>query len=161
MSRTIRCLFLIAFLFVLCYTLGILSESITYAQPQISREIANKLQELSPEQRVAVEAELIKTGGVLTPETIKSIEERPEFKGITPADMTSGTGISGEKEAVVKEDALEETEEPAIKDKGPVSLFDRYRSVGPYQSISIDLRPFRSEERRVGKECRSRWSPYH
>ena len=22
-------------------------------------------------------------------------------------------------------------------------------------------RPFRSEERRVGKECRSRWSPYH
>src|SRR2546430_17731102 len=24
-----------------------------------------------------------------------------------------------------------------------------------------DLRGFRSEERRVGKECRSRWSPYH
>ena len=25
----------------------------------------------------------------------------------------------------------------------------------------LDLRNFRSEERRVGKECRSRWSPYH
>ena len=24
-----------------------------------------------------------------------------------------------------------------------------------------DTRPYRSEERRVGKECRSRWSPYH
>ena len=24
-----------------------------------------------------------------------------------------------------------------------------------------DERDFRSEERRVGKECRSRWSPYH
>ena len=24
-----------------------------------------------------------------------------------------------------------------------------------------DVRPGRSEERRVGKECRSRWSPYH
>src|SRR3712207_9275564 len=24
-----------------------------------------------------------------------------------------------------------------------------------------DRRPKRSEERRVGKECRSRWSPYH
>ena len=24
-----------------------------------------------------------------------------------------------------------------------------------------DERIFRSEERRVGKECRSRWSPYH
>src|SRR5260221_7145216 len=23
------------------------------------------------------------------------------------------------------------------------------------------LKPLRSEERRVGKECRSRWSPYH
>ena len=23
------------------------------------------------------------------------------------------------------------------------------------------LTPVRSEERRVGKECRSRWSPYH
>src|SRR5256886_8993084 len=29
---------------------------------------------------------------------------------------------------------------------------------GP-QTLSID--PTRSEERRVGKECRSRWSPYH
>ena len=27
---------------------------------------------------------------------------------------------------------------------------------------SLDIaRQFRSEERRVGKECRSRWSPYH
>ena len=31
-------------------------------------------------------------------------------------------------------------------------------------SIRLDLSPkleTRSEERRVGKECRSRWSPYH
>ena len=27
--------------------------------------------------------------------------------------------------------------------------------------IQTAHRPFRSEERRVGKECRSRWSPYH
>ena len=26
--------------------------------------------------------------------------------------------------------------------------------------IAVD-KSFRSEERRVGKECRSRWSPYH
>ena len=25
----------------------------------------------------------------------------------------------------------------------------------------VSMRLFRSEERRVGKECRSRWSPYH
>ena len=38
----------------------------------------------------------------------------------------------------------------------------------PYQTHLVDIgagdqfKPdFRSEERRVGKECRSRWSPYH
>ena len=29
-----------------------------------------------------------------------------------------------------------------------------------YKDIHFDI-CFRSEERRVGKECRSRWSPYH
>ena len=29
------------------------------------------------------------------------------------------------------------------------------------RKIKIELAPARSEERRVGKECRSRWSPYH
>ena len=28
-------------------------------------------------------------------------------------------------------------------------------------TLSLDNADFRSEERRVGKECRSRWSPYH
>ena len=30
-----------------------------------------------------------------------------------------------------------------------------------YLPIVLVLSPSRSEERRVGKECRSRWSPYH
>mgnify|MGYP002526737564 CR=1 FL=1 len=29
------------------------------------------------------------------------------------------------------------------------------------EGLAIDYRVVRSEERRVGKECRSRWSPYH
>src|SRR5574340_1257030 len=29
------------------------------------------------------------------------------------------------------------------------------------QPVRSLMKPFRSEERRVGKECRSRWSPYH
>ena len=29
------------------------------------------------------------------------------------------------------------------------------------KDASFDHKPHRSEERRVGKECRSRWSPYH
>ena len=32
----------------------------------------------------------------------------------------------------------------------------------PYEAFNSDLEDVtRSEERRVGKECRSRWSPYH
>src|SRR5947207_14253252 len=35
------------------------------------------------------------------------------------------------------------------------------RKIGPVEHQSAAGRPFRSEERRVGKECRSRWPPYH
>src|SRR2546425_1371239 len=34
-------------------------------------------------------------------------------------------------------------------------------SGGPARSVDYPPRLYRSEERRVGKECRSRWSPYH
>src|SRR2546430_11580316 len=34
-------------------------------------------------------------------------------------------------------------------------------SIGGAVALGITLRTLRSEERRVGKECRSRWSPYH
>ena len=33
--------------------------------------------------------------------------------------------------------------------------------IGAFVSIADNCRLGRSEERRVGKECRSRWSPYH
>ena len=34
-------------------------------------------------------------------------------------------------------------------------------SFGSFESIGAEQLQQRSEERRVGKECRSRWSPYH
>src|SRR5690554_8076992 len=37
----------------------------------------------------------------------------------------------------------------------------RARVVGGIETLIACLPPRRSEERRVGKECRSRWSPYH
>ena len=30
-----------------------------------------------------------------------------------------------------------------------------------YKALKEEISSMRSEERRVGKECRSRWSPYH
>src|SRR3712207_250176 len=44
------------------------------------------------------------------------------------------------------------------------NLVDNARSFSPRDgTVRVTLRrvPGRSEERRVGKECRSRWSPYH
>src|SRR2546430_15936369 len=37
----------------------------------------------------------------------------------------------------------------------------RCRGLSPRGSVANRLRALRSEERRVGKECRSRWAPYH
>ena len=48
-----------------------------------------------------------------------------------------------------------------------VSLIERVeRSFGKIEPVVLaekdqDYKTKRSEERRVGKECRSRWSPYH
>jgi len=44
------------------------------------------------------------------------------------------------------------------------NYLDRLQQQGGYQAITGNYPnsvPIRSEERRVGKECRSRWSPYH
>src|SRR3989454_11172420 len=42
------------------------------------------------------------------------------------------------------------------RDRAGQPAHDRVRCIGPPQLLE-----HRSEERRVGKECRSRWSPYH
>ena len=39
-----------------------------------------------------------------------------------------------------------------VIDEALMAITKRPQILGPY---------YRSEERRVGKECRSRWSPYH
>src|SRR2546428_244686 len=43
----------------------------------------------------------------------------------------------------------------------PVARMARIRIVGRRRRVDHLARTARSEERRVGKECRSRWSPYH
>src|SRR5256885_5069926 len=46
----------------------------------------------------------------------------------------------------------------ALHDSGPSAV--RYPR-GEGRGVPLPTEPQRSEERRVGKECRSRWSPYH
>src|SRR3712207_2500977 len=48
----------------------------------------------------------------------------------------------------------------AIPDDIEVAALPHYTSLKDTTGI-VGTLPARSEERRVGKECRSRWSPYH
>src|SRR2546430_13768523 len=65
------------------------------------------------------------------------------------------------------------THEPPVLDELQQGVLDQLRPEGyatiPFSELAPELwgeleqeaARFRSEERRVGKECRSRWSPYH
>ena len=64
-----------------------------------------------------------------TPGLYLDIEELAEKRGIEPAKLKKGLGLTAM--------ALCDTDEDTV------------------------TMASRSEERRVGKECRSRWSPYH
>src|SRR5256885_3594411 len=54
-----------------------------------------------------------------------------------------------------------------VDNTGAQAKIHRYRLANPGNHVDgpeawvYPLQPPRSEERRVGKECRSRWSPYH
>ena len=53
-----------------------------------------------------------------------------------------------------------------IADSFQIQASIRPKVKSPVKHVSLafssqDISRFRSEERRVGKECRSRWSPYH
>ena len=49
----------------------------------------------------------------------------------------------------------------AQKELGDIVIFDIPNAEGMVKGKALDITQLRSEERRVGKECRSRWSPYH
>ena len=50
---------------------------------------------------------------------------------------------------------------PVIAENTKRTTLAAYVGVLPSVSDASELEEVRSEERRVGKECRSRWSPYH
>ena len=47
----------------------------------------------------------------------------------------------------------------AIENEGQKPSLELFIQLVTMFGVSVD--EYRSEERRVGKECRSRWSPYH
>ena len=58
------------------------------------------------------------------------------------------------------EQTLAETEESGRSLKRDLTWWD-LAIMGVAVAVGAGIFSIRSEERRVGKECRSRWSPYH
>ena len=80
----------------------------------------------------------------MTLETRKVLDMLAEGK-VTPADA----------EKLLNK--LQNSDSPTTTEPAPTPSARAARSL----RIAIDEPGRRSEERRVGKECRSRWSPYH
>lgn len=124
---------------------GAVSQGYGQVLPQAAGQ-ADVVSALSPEQRAAIEQEVQKTGGVVTPETVRSLQDNPEFEGLTPEDIARGKELLHRKEAskpgAVSEERSATKEQSAERGEGVVSLFDKYRTVRSYQDISLDLKPF-------------------
>ncbi len=101
------------------------------------------LQQMTPAQRSAAEAELARTGGQLTPQAIDALRARPDFKNLSPDEIVKGKELLDKKEnEPEKKEALEKEKTVIGQQRKISSLFDRYRMRGKYQEISTDLRPF-------------------
>ena len=48
-----------------------------------------------------------------------------------------------------------------VQQSGALAVLETYWAGAPLAVVVGPSGQIRSEERRVGKECRSRWSPYH
>ena len=65
--------------------------------------------------------------------------------------------FSGEQLAVARAGLASGRDSPLATARSPASVYNALDQIG----ITAEDNFTRSEERRVGKECRSRWSPYH
>jgi len=122
--------------------------------PQMTPGQAAAYQSLSPAQQQAIQGELGKTGGKVTPQAIDALKGRPEFQSISPADIEKGKQLLEQKEKAQEKKRTEKFDrktvpwaEKTVVGAEPAgdSLFDRARKVGNYQDISLKLQLFGSE----------------
>ena len=89
-----------------------------------------------------------------TAEVYNRLESVPPFGIYKDNYIVTGSSFSGGKLTKNNSDA-----------KFQISIRHRLiKGVLPFHTylfLTYTQKSFRSEERRVGKECRSRWSPYH
>ena len=84
---------------------------------------------------------------------------------VTPLGMRTGQQLVGRRLQDVYPHDLCTFYREKVKEvfkNGRTVIFSHEKEAGKgAEFFQIILYPIRSEERRVGKECRSRWSPYH
>ncbi|HRV45627.1 MAG TPA: SLBB domain-containing protein, partial [Smithellaceae bacterium] len=110
-------------------------------------------QSLTPAQQQAIQGELGKTGGKVTPQAIDALKGRPEFQSISPADIEKGKQLLEQKEKGQEKQGTEKFDRKVPWAEKTVvggettgdSLFDRSRKVGNYQDISLKLQLFGTE----------------
>ena len=76
-----------------------------------------------------------------------------------PAQAGNGLQEKNEIEVVEKYDIVADRQQMNAELVNSKEVDDIVSTIEVYNMDTIVS--FRSEERRVGKECRSRWSPYH
>lgn len=118
----------------------------TITVQSLSPQQAEKWEKLTPEQKKAVEEELSKTGGNLTPEALETLKYRPEFQGLSPEDILKGREILEQKQKQAPPAVMPPIVTPpvvkGVEPEKPLSLFERFRKLPKYQNIPLDLKPF-------------------
>ena len=104
-------------------------------------------------------------------ETIQSKNENSDVENIQDNDVIADSSSSGNEEESSASDGkvvkfLKSIFPTMVIGIGSFLLVFLVHYFGAFNSLELKLYDLRlklrrSEERRVGKECRSRWSPYH
>src|SRR3712207_4427498 len=98
---------------------------------------------------------------------LRSVSVQDELKQrIDRGELAAGARLPSEPDLAAELQVSRATLREALRAMELEGLLRRRQGSGtfvaerPRMANSLDVN-FRSEERRVGKECRSRWSPYH
>jgi polysaccharide export outer membrane protein len=114
---------------------------------QVTPQQADAFRSLTPAQQQAIQSEMGRTGGRLTPDALEALRARPEFRDLSPDEIKKGRDLLEQRD---KETQKKEPEKKDIivekrtisPDSRPKSPFERARLPGKYQDVSLDLRPF-------------------
>src|SRR2546430_5392365 len=92
-------------------------------------------------------------------EALRGLDVQGLVGHLTGVEHDTHRALAGDA-AVADAEHVESTQGSAVRQAGrsPAQTLDEWRRAA---DRTLELVRARSEERRVGKECRSRWSPYH